>query len=182
VKLTIPWLADSYESPWARVVQSGAGPQRGWVVLPEVNDEVLVAFDHGDIRQPYVIGGLFNGQDKPKPSNDDLIDSTAGVINLRSFTSRTGHSLSFTDKSGSEAVALATGDGGYTITLDQNGTKINVSSNGNVEIQAQQDIKLTTQGGNVEISGAQVKISASAGLDLEGGPTATLKGQLVQIN
>ena len=65
VKLKFPWLADTYESDWARIVQLGAGPDSGAVFLPEVNDEVLVAFEFGDIRRPYVLGGLWNGKDKP---------------------------------------------------------------------------------------------------------------------
>ena len=58
VKLKFPWLADTYESDWARLVQLGAGPNSGAVFLPEVNDEVLVAFEFGDIRRPYVLGGV----------------------------------------------------------------------------------------------------------------------------
>ena len=62
VKLMFPWLSDDYESDWARLVQLGAGPDSGAVFLPEVNDEVLVAFEFGDVRRPYVLGGLFNGR------------------------------------------------------------------------------------------------------------------------
>jgi phage protein D len=61
VKLTFPWLSATYESDWVRVMQPGAGKQRGMVALPEVNDEVLVAFEHGDVQRPYVLGGLHNG-------------------------------------------------------------------------------------------------------------------------
>src|SRR6266536_1231299 len=64
VKLKFPWMSDTFVSDWARVLQPGAGPQRGGVVLPEVNDEVLVAFEHGDLRRPYVVGGLYNGVDQ----------------------------------------------------------------------------------------------------------------------
>ncbi len=65
VKIKLPWLADSYESWWARTVQPGAGKDRGAAVLPEVGDEVLVAFAQGDLEHPYVLGGLYNGEDKP---------------------------------------------------------------------------------------------------------------------
>ncbi|HEY6057335.1 MAG TPA: VgrG-related protein, partial [Candidatus Limnocylindrales bacterium] len=73
VKLKFPWLSDSYESDWARMVQLSAGPDSGAVFLPEVNDEVLVAFEFGDIRRPYVVGGLYNGKDKPR-LGDGLVD------------------------------------------------------------------------------------------------------------
>ena len=65
VKLTFPWLSDTYVSDWARTVQPGAGKDRGAMVLPEVGDEVLVIFEQGDIRRPYVLGGLYNGIDTP---------------------------------------------------------------------------------------------------------------------
>src|SRR5919204_89616 len=65
VKLKFPWLDDSYESDWARLAQLGAGPNSGALWIPEVNDEGLVAFEHGDIRRPYVVGNLYNGVDKP---------------------------------------------------------------------------------------------------------------------
>ncbi len=65
MKLTFPWLSDSYVSDWARTVQPGAGKDRGAMVLPEVGDEVLVLFEQGDIRRPYVLGGLYNGDRHP---------------------------------------------------------------------------------------------------------------------
>ena len=65
MKVTFPWLGDKSESHWARVAVPGAGNERGVLIMPEVGDEVLVAFDHGDPRLPYVIGGLYNGKDKP---------------------------------------------------------------------------------------------------------------------
>ena len=74
VKVSLPWLSDDYESWWARVAQPGAGSGRGLAWLPEVGDEVLVAFGHGDVRAPYVIGGLYNGVDTP-PLGGQLVDT-----------------------------------------------------------------------------------------------------------
>ena len=62
VKLGFPWLAPFYETDWARCVQVGMGKEWGNLFLPEVGDEVLVGFEFGDARRPYVIGGLFNGK------------------------------------------------------------------------------------------------------------------------
>ena len=62
VKLGFPWLAPFYETDWARVVQVGMGKEWGNLFLPEVGDEVLVGFEFGDTRRPYVIGGLLNGK------------------------------------------------------------------------------------------------------------------------
>jgi phage protein D/phage baseplate assembly protein gpV len=65
VRVKFPWLDDHVESWWARIASAGAGAGRGMLMLPQVDDEVLVAFEHGDVRFPYVIGALWNGADKP---------------------------------------------------------------------------------------------------------------------
>ena len=78
VKIKLPWLADSYESWWARTVQPGAGKDRGAAILPEVGDEVLVAFAQGDLEHPYVLGGLYNGMDKPHGGWAKNVDGTIG--------------------------------------------------------------------------------------------------------
>ena len=90
VKIKLPWLADSYESWWARTVQPGAGKDRGAAVLPEVGDEVLVAFAQGDLEHPYVLGGLYNGMDKPHGGWANNVDGTSGEIVRRGFVSRSG--------------------------------------------------------------------------------------------
>ena len=78
VKLTFPWLSDDYVSDWARTVQPGAGKDRGWPVLPEVGDEVLVAFEQGDFSRPTVLGGLYNGVDTMPSGPADLVDGGLG--------------------------------------------------------------------------------------------------------
>jgi len=71
VKVKFPWLSDEHESWWARIATPMAGGGRGAYFLPEVNDEVLCAFEHGDVRFPYVVGALWNGKDAPPTTNDD---------------------------------------------------------------------------------------------------------------
>ena len=125
MKLTFPWLSDDYVSDWARTVHAGAGKDRGFFVLPEVGDEVLVAFEQGDIRRPYVVGGLFNGVDTPKPGPIDDVDGGSGAINRRSLVSRRGHRIDLLDQDGrKEGIALATGDGKHTFTLDATGSAV----------------------------------------------------------
>ena len=108
VKLTFPWLSADYVSDWARSVQAGAGKDRGWQVVPEVGDEVLVAFEQGDYRQPMVIGGLFNGVDTMPRGPVDLVDGGTGRINRRSMVSRLGHRVDLVDASGKEGVRVST--------------------------------------------------------------------------
>jgi phage protein D len=76
VKVSFPWLSDDFVSGWARTVQAGAGKNRGAMVLPEVGDEVLVVFEQGDVRRPYVLGGLWNGVDTPATAGIAWTSST----------------------------------------------------------------------------------------------------------
>jgi uncharacterized protein involved in type VI secretion and phage assembly len=93
VKVRFPWLSQDDESYWARIAVLMAGNNRGAWFLPEVDDEVLVAFEHGDVRMPYVLGALWNGVDAPPRDNSD------GKNNQRVIRSRSGHELVFNDDS-----------------------------------------------------------------------------------
>ncbi|HET9532619.1 MAG TPA: phage baseplate assembly protein V, partial [Blastocatellia bacterium] len=87
VKVKYPWREDSQESYWARPAVLAAGNDRGTLWLPEIGDEVLLAFDKGDIQHPYVIGALWNGKDKPPEPNAD------GENNTKKIRSRSGHQI-----------------------------------------------------------------------------------------
>jgi len=91
IKVNFPWRGIQDESIWARIATLMAGQDRGSYFLPEIGDEVLVSFEHGDIHQPYVIGSLWNGQDKPPETNSD------GKNNNRLIKSRSGHKFIFND-------------------------------------------------------------------------------------
>ena len=132
MKLTFPWLSDDYVSDWARTVQPGAGKDRGAMVLPEVGDEVLVAFEQGDIRRPYVLGGLYNGIDTPdRPAPIDDVDGGSGAVNRRSMVSRRGHRIDLLDEDGrTEGITLSPPATKLTLTMDSVGTKITVHSDG----------------------------------------------------
>ena len=137
MKVTFPWLGDSAESPWARVAMAGAGNKRGLVVLPEVGDEVLVAFDHGDARLPYVIGGLYNGKDK-LPGRGR---STAARWSSGRSSRATATSVELDDED--DIITIATGDGKHRIVLDQKSSKIVLETTGDVEVTS--DAKLAVQ-------------------------------------
>lgn len=115
VKVRYPWLHDDSESPWARVASFMAGPDRGAVFRPEVGDEVLVLFEHGDARFPFVVGALWNGEDAmPSERGDD------GGNAVRLIKSRSGHQIVFDDTNGSEKITV----------LDKAGNSIELSSSG----------------------------------------------------
>jgi phage protein D/phage baseplate assembly protein gpV len=173
VKLHFPWMSDTYESDWVRSVQPGAGSSRGTMLVPEVNDEVLVAFEHGDIRHPYVLGGLYNGVDKPSSKVGSLIDGNSGAVNWRGFVSRTGHRLGISDENGKEHVELRTGDDKLILLLDKAKTAIEITSGGKVTIKGTGDIEIS--------SDANVKLKAGANLELEATAQLKVKGAQVSV-
>lgn len=173
VKLTYPWLSDTYVSDWARTVQPGAGDNRGAIVLPEVGDEVLAAFELADFRRPYVFGGLYNGVDAPKPGPVDVVDSGSGEISRRSFVSRGGHRLDFLDQTGkAEGVTIRTGDDKLRLLLDASGTKLTVHSDGTVVVEASQGVTIDAAASTVELKGGDIKLTAQNGVTVDGGAGA----------
>ena len=151
VKVTLPWSPDAqgarYEG-WARLATLFGGKDRGSWFVPDVDDEVLVAFEHGDPRRPYVLGGLWNGRDAPPASMDG-----AGQNNKKVLCSRNGVKITLDDQSGQEQLILET-PGGQTITLKDGPGQISLEdSNGN-------SIKLEAAGITITAS-AKVTIKAS---------------------
>jgi uncharacterized protein involved in type VI secretion and phage assembly len=170
VRLTFPWLHDDFVSDWARTVQPGAGQGRGALIVPEVGDEVLVAFEQGSFQRPYVLGGLHNGVDTPPQGDVELIDSSSGAIDRRAFVSRTGHALEMLETaSGAQGVKIRTGDGKLTLDLDQKKTKITVHSDGTVTVEARNGVTVDAGTGSLRLTGQDVSIAAKTGVKLDGG-------------
>jgi uncharacterized protein involved in type VI secretion and phage assembly len=180
VKLKFPWLSEEYESDWARVVQIGAGDKRGLHLLPEVNDEVLVVFEHGDTRRPYVIGGLYNGVDAPP--FPDAVDTGSGKVQVRGLRTRAGHELIFTDTEGAEKIELKTKDKKVTVTLDAKDGKLTIESEGDVTVNAKGSASLTTKKDlMIQATGAGT-IKATKGLTLESSGEVTVRGSMIKLN
>jgi Uncharacterized protein conserved in bacteria len=170
VRLLFPWLADDFVSDWARTVQPGAGADRGALVVPEVGDEVLVAFENGSFQRPYVVGGLYNGVDKPAKGDLPLIDKNSGAVNRRGFVSRTGHRFEMVEEAGgASGVKIRTGDGALTLDLDQQQTMIKVHSDGTVTIEAKSGVTVDAGTGTLTLTGQDVKITAKSGVKVDGG-------------
>ncbi len=173
VKLTFPWLSDSYVSDWARTVQAGAGKDRGGMVLPEVGDEVLVAFEQGDIRWPYVLGGLFNGVDTPNSGGSKLIDGSSGAINRRSMVSRLGHRVDLFDEDGrTEGISLTTTGDKLRLVMDATGTAITVHSDGTVLVEGKGGVVVDAGSAKLELKGSEIAMSATSGVSIDGGAGA----------
>jgi uncharacterized protein involved in type VI secretion and phage assembly len=151
VKVTLPWSPDTAGgeyAAWARLATLMGGKDRGSWFIPDVDDEVLVCFEAGDPRRPYVVGGLWNGKDAPPDSIDSAARNERKVL-----CSRNGVKITLDDKDGGERMQLETPAGQKLILKDGPGSVEISDSNGN-------SVKLETSGITVTAS-AKVTVNAS---------------------
>ncbi len=162
VKLKFPWFDSNHVSDWCRVSQFYAGGGYGAFFVPEVDDEVLVAFIHGDIRQPIVVGGLYNGKDKPcthraRNKDEKLIRTKSGHMIVLDDTS-SEEKIVIVDKDEKRRIEINTTE--QCITIQSTGGKIRLEAN-QIEIHAQQSLKLTS---------ATIEATATGDMKLAGQP------------
>jgi phage protein D len=185
VKVKFPWMADDQESNWARVISAGAGPKAGFFAIPGVNDEVAVAFEHGDFDRPYVLGGLWNG----KHALPDEGDAAQDKAMVREWRSRDGHYIVLNDEkkkieiitTGGHKVVIddqnkkieVSSSGGHSVAMDDQGRKVAVKSAGDLEAEAKT---------NVKVKGLAITIEATGNLDLKANGMVNIKGAMVNIN
>jgi uncharacterized protein involved in type VI secretion and phage assembly len=164
VKVTLPWSPDadggSYEA-WARLATLMGGANRGSWFVPDRDDEVLVGFEGGDPRRPYVLGGLWNGSDGPPETMDG-----GGQNDKKVLRSRNGVKVTLDDADGRERLVLET-PGGQTVTLsdgpgaisieDANGNSVKLESSG-VTVNAASKVTITA--GTAEISAGMLTVNA----------------------
>lgn len=179
VQLRLPWLP-GYE-PWARLAVLSGGKERGTYFVPQVGDEVLVAFNHGDIREPFVIGSLWNQMDPPPATLQ------TDPVSKRIIRTPLGHVVEFDDLTQSitittttqqkivmapEKIALETTSGTAKVTLD---------TAGSITIQAATGIELKASSIKLDAS-ANLELKGGSSVALKGGASATIEGAIVKIN
>lgn len=165
VQVKLPWSpdgdGDGYQA-WARLATLMAGNERGSWFIPDVNDEVLVVFEAGDPRHPYVIGVLWNGVDDPPQSMDEEGDN-----NIKTIRTRSGVQITWDDTDGKPALKLETPDGQKVIlgddpekiaVQDSNGNQVTMDSKG-VSVKATSKVKITAS--HVDIAAGLVNVDAS---------------------
>jgi phage baseplate assembly protein V len=162
VKVQFPWFDDQMETEWCRVRQFYAGNGYGAVFIPEQGDEVLVAFVHGDMRMPIILGGLYNGQDKPPTHR-------AADLDQKMIRTKGGSELLFDDTSGKQRVRIKT-PGGHQADLSDVDKKITVASSGG------QTVVLDDQASSITMQGG------SSTVTIDGSGTITLAGTTVVLN
>ncbi|MCB8982891.1 MAG: VgrG-related protein [Ardenticatenaceae bacterium] len=181
VKVKFPWMADDAESDWARVVSAGAGPEAGFFNMPDVGDEVLVAFEHGEFNRPLVLGGLWNGQHAEPPSVSGAGSGERPL--LRTWHSRSGHHITLHDNA-DKKIELETA-AGHKVVLDDANGKIEIVSKGGLTITLDDNSsKLTVEsGGQLEVkSSGNMKLQAGGNLDLQATGQVNVKGAMVNLN
>jgi uncharacterized protein involved in type VI secretion and phage assembly len=167
IKVDFPWLSPAQRSDWASIAVPMAGPETGTYFMPELDDEVLVAFMHGRLTHPFVVGFLWNGVQKPPETDKDLrVIKTPG-----------GHTLRFEDVAGSKKIVIKT-DGGRAITLDD-------TTPGKIEIESGShrvtlddtpgvgNVTISTGGGQqvaLNDATASITVSLAAGSQISMGP------------
>lgn len=178
VKVSLPWLPNS--QPWCRVAVPMAGRDRGAYFIPQVGDEVLVAFSHGDIREPYVIGNLWNGRDTPPTQ------VPTDAVNKRIIRTPAGHEIELDDAAQSITITSSTD---HKVTIEPqkieiamagDTAKVSLSSGGEVAIEATTTLKLKAK--KISIEGAAIDIQGDVSTTIDGGQLCDIQASLVKIN
>ena len=173
VKLKFPWMTDDAESDWARVLGVGAGPEAGLFVMPDVDDEVLVTFAHGDFSQPFVLGGLWNGKHQLPPEAAKARSGEKPLV--RTWRSRKGHRVAVYDNA-DDKVEIVTA-GGHQLVLDDANRSVTITSKGGHTITLDDSSK------EIEIKATgNLKIQAGGNMDLQANGQMNIKGTLINLN
>lgn len=181
VQVKFPTLPEAPESDWARLAMPMAGQNRGWMTIPEIDDEVLVSFVHGDINHAIVVGSLYNGVDTPPYANED------GKNNLRVFQSRSGHRLTFDDTDGDERIELVTFNEELRFIWDAKEKTFSLYAGKDIIVEAKETISLKCKdfileaSNSISMKAATMKVDAQTST-VNGGSQLTLFASMTNIN
>ena len=162
VRVSFPWFDEGTIFKWCRVMQYYAGGGYGAFFVPEIGDEVIVGFIHGDMRLPIVLGGLYNGKDKP-PSHRDKDKKDEKLIRTKG-----GHRILMNDSKDKHQIEMTTA-GGHMVDLSDADEKIYVTTSGGHILQmsdADEVVSLVTSGGhsvNVDDGGQVISVDSAGG-------------------
>ncbi len=176
VQIKLPWLPSI--EPWARVATFMAG-KGGSYFMPQQGDEVLVAFNHGDVREPFVIGSLWNGTDRSP--NETSLDA----VNKRIIHTPLGLDITFDDSK--KSIMITTGEQKVTmepgkIELDASNGAANITLSTEGDIKKKKKKSITFKAPKISIEGTTLDLKGSANATLDGGSMCEVKGAMVKIN
>jgi phage protein D len=175
VKLTFPWLDDTYVSDWTRSVQLGGKNGGGFFPL-DVGDEVLVAFDRGALDHPFVIGGLYNGRNQETKNDVPLYNGARNQAARHTLSDRTGNRVDLLSAklARKQGVRIQSGDDKLVINLDRTNTEISVDSKGTVSIRGSHSVSVE--------AGTSLSLSAGRSLSIKsGGPISIQGGSMINM-
>jgi uncharacterized protein involved in type VI secretion and phage assembly len=178
VRVKFPGLDESQEGWWARVASMSATGGRGLMMMPLVDDEVVVGFEHGDPRRPFVLGSLWNGTTKPDKLAAEGGGKPDGSFNLRSdkkiaIGSGTDMSISSDAKMDTKAKSDFALEADGKLAIKGNGAEISITgAAGSVVIK---------QDGSITIKGTQITVDASAKLALTSSGIVQVRGSQVML-
>jgi uncharacterized protein involved in type VI secretion and phage assembly len=152
VKVKFPLLSMADESDWVRMLTPLAGHEQGLYCLPQVNDEVLVAFEQGDPQRPYVLGALWSATAMPPKA----------AVSQRQLISRSGHAIVLDDTDGSEQVEIRDRTGKNHITITSKDNSLVIETEGEITIKAKGKLTLSGKGIELDAQGSKVDVKASA--------------------
>jgi phage protein D len=187
VKVKYPSLSADHASDWARVVVPGGGAERGMEFLPEINDEVLVGFELGDVHCPYVLGGLWNGKDAPPKKSQEVV--SGGKVQQRLIRSRAGHLILLDDTDGGGGITVQD-RGGNKVFINSQDNSLTVTMNGDTSVSTKGTMTFEATG-KVEIKGLGVSVDGGVGkvdvkgmgVSVDGGAaTVDVKATMVNLN
>jgi phage protein D len=179
VRVKFPSLSDKEESEWARIATPSSGNNRGLLMLPQPDEEVIVGFEHGDPRRPIVVGSVFNGRDKP---GTELLQDKKGDFGLVSNEKVHMHSKKdFEIKSDQKMIVEITKDEEHKVSGNY---KHETTGNGNLKAQ-----QYTIEAGStMTIKGVNLTVQASGSLqlkgstvDIQGSGPVSIKGAIINL-
>ena len=184
VKVSFPWMppnaGTAIESAWARLASPMSGNSMGILFYPEVDDEVLVAFEQGDPTRPYIIGSLWNGQDATPIAQSTAV--AQGKVVQRIIKTRAGHTILLDDSDSAAGIKIIDSKTKNTLTIDSVGGKFTIVADQEVDIKTTTPAtEISMTGGKVTVKAQNISVEADAQLELKSNGTVKMTGQMVQI-
>lgn len=176
IKVSFPWFDGGMIVEWCRVMQFHAGNGYGSFFIPEVGDEVLIGFVHGDMRLPIVLGGLYNGKDKPSTYHDGTQKDE------KLIRTKGGHQILLNDTAKSKQVKVTTA-AGHKVDLNDQDKRIRIESSKGIAVTLDDGAGTLTietpTGQSIVLDGSKITVKAAGEIVLDGS-SVKVGGDLAQ--